>query len=97
MQTFMSVSEAEAARGKIVLVVFAPDVDHEPIEGRLFNIDPATGTVILVHEEDAKPAFTVLYYDAIESVKGKHPMPWQWQYIGLLHGQVRIQRAYNSV
>jgi hypothetical protein len=75
MQTFMSVSEAEAARGKTVLVVFAPDVDHEPIEGRLFNIDPATGTVILVHEEDAKPAFTVLYYDAIESVKGKHPMP----------------------
>lgn len=74
MARSLSPLEVEEARGKTVLVVFRPDVNHEPLEGKLFNADPATGTVIIIRDgiESERPAFTAVYYEAIESIKGMY-------------------------
>jgi hypothetical protein len=68
----VSVTEIEELRGRLILLVFNKDIDSLPYEGRLYNVDPSTGSIILFnYTEQSKVTFKVFPKNTIKSVHGE--------------------------
>lgn len=68
---YLTPTTSESSRGKDVLIVFKKSVDHAPLEGRLYNIDPKSGTVFLhmIDENTQDESLEIILNDAIESIE----------------------------
>lgn len=73
-----SPQRVESLRGHFVKVTFQPELKSSPVTGRLYNVDPHTGTVFLFDflgggdpKDDAMP-FRIIMRHSIESFEGKH-------------------------
>lgn len=50
----MDLQQVEARRGYEILINFAAHVNAAPLEGRLFNIDPVSGTVVVLDDDNLR-------------------------------------------
>ena len=70
--------DAEKMRGHFVCVAFNPELRLPSVVGRLYNIDPSTGTIFLfnvkneakVNEQEVTP-FRIIMKHAVSSVTGE--------------------------